>query len=110
MFLVVNQVGDGVHEGRYSARGVVHGVNGDSWPSFSGSLFAMRGRLLLIVLVVLLSIAVCGPLFERVDHWDHFPQYPNDIVITLTVLVACVAIWLLLSPVAIAQLSSLGKS
>lgn len=70
----------------------------------------MRRRLLLIVLFLLLGIAVCGPLFERVDHWDHFPQHPNDIVTTLTVLVACAGIWLLLSPVDNAQLSNLMET
>lgn len=56
--------------------------------------------LLLIVLVLLVGIAVSGPLFERVDHWDHFPQ--DDILLTSTVLAVCLGTWLLAKPLVVA--------
>jgi hypothetical protein len=65
----------------------------------------MRRGLLLIVLVLLVGIAIYGPLFERVDHWDHFPQQPDDIVLTVTILAVCLGTWLLATPVAIASAS-----
>jgi len=68
----------------------------------------MRCRFVLIVLVLLLGIVVCGPLFETVDHWDHFPQHQDDLVLTLTVVVAFFGAWFLLTPVAVAVLSRLS--
>lgn len=58
----------------------------------------MRRKMLLIVLVLLLGAVICGPLFERIDHWDHFPQHHDDIVLTVTILAVCAGIWVLSKP------------
>lgn len=44
---------------------------------------SVHRRLCQVTVVVLLIIYLCGPAFERVDHWDHFPQSRNDIVLNL---------------------------
>lgn len=44
------------------------------------SLFSVR-RLIQVVLLLLLLVLLCGPLFETVDHWDHFAQGGNDLVL-----------------------------
>jgi hypothetical protein len=67
----------------------------------------MRRTLLLIVLVLLVGIAVSGPLFETVDHWDHFPQ--DDILLTGTILAVCLGTWLLGKPLVVALTSRFTK-
>lgn len=44
----------------------------------------MSGRAVKWILVLLLAAHLAGPLFETVDHWDHFPQKPDDIVLSIT--------------------------
>lgn len=45
----------------------------------------MQKRLCQVAVVLLLVTYLCGPAFERVDHWDHFPQSGKDIVLNLVV-------------------------
>lgn len=53
----------------------------------------MRRVSVTVVLLLLLAVCICGPLFETVDHWDQFPQSGNDIVLgtvlALTLLALC---------------------
>lgn len=51
----------------------------------------MRRRVAWILLLVALLIFLGGPVFEHFDHWDHFPQSGNDILLTLVAVVICLA-------------------
>lgn len=41
---------------------------------------------------LLLVAYLCGPAFERVDHWDHFPQSGNDIVHNVVAFAVCLGV------------------
>jgi hypothetical protein len=56
----------------------------------------MRTRLVQLALVLLLVVYLCAPLFESVDHWDHFPQSGHDIVLTVLGVALCLGIALTL--------------
>jgi hypothetical protein len=43
----------------------------------------VRERLVQGVLLLLVIVSVCGPLFETVDHWDRFLQGGSDIVLSI---------------------------
>lgn len=42
--------------------------------------------------MVLLLAYLCGPAFETVDHWDHFPQSGNDIVLNVVCFAICLGV------------------
>jgi hypothetical protein len=42
-----------------------------------------------VAVVLLLVTYLFGPAFESIDHWDHFPQSGNDIVLNVIALAAC---------------------
>ena len=50
----------------------------------------MTGKLYLVVLVVVILVALCGPLFEIIDQWDQSPQGGDDIQFTIFAVVACI--------------------
>lgn len=52
----------------------------------------MRTRLVQFAVVLLLVVYLCAPLFESVDHWDHFPQSGHDIVVTVLGVALCLGI------------------
>ena len=56
----------------------------------------MRTRLVQLAVVLLLVVYLCAPLFELVDHWDHFPQSGHDIVLTILGVALCLGIALTL--------------
>lgn len=41
------------------------------------------------MVLLLFATYLCGPAFETVDHWDHFPQSGNDIVLNLAAFAIC---------------------
>jgi hypothetical protein len=52
----------------------------------------MRGKAFRVALILLLGVYLFAPVFESVDHWDHFPQSGNDIVLTVLVIVICLGV------------------
>jgi hypothetical protein len=56
----------------------------------------MRTRLVQFAVILLLLVYLCAPLFESVDHWDHFPQSGHDIVLTVMGAALCLGITLAL--------------
>jgi hypothetical protein len=51
----------------------------------------MRRRFAWIALLLVFAMFLGGPVFEHFDHWDHFPQSGNDILLTLLAVVICFA-------------------
>lgn len=51
----------------------------------------MRRRFAWIALLLVFVLFLGGPVFEHFDHWDHFPQSGNDILLTLVTAVICIA-------------------
>jgi len=43
------------------------------------------------VLLLAFAILLGGPVFEHFDHWDHFPQSGNDILLTIVAVLVCFA-------------------
>lgn len=56
----------------------------------------MRTRLVQLAVVLLVVVYLYAPLFESVDHWDHFPQSGHDIVLTVLGIALCLGIALTL--------------
>lgn len=56
----------------------------------------MRTRLVQFAVILLLLVYLCAPLFESVDHWDHFPRSGHDIVLTVLGAALCLGITLAL--------------
>jgi len=52
-------------------------------------LLMMQRRFCQVAVVLLLATYLCGPAFESVDHWDHFPQSGNDIILNILGIAAC---------------------
>lgn len=46
----------------------------------NGRIKIVQRRVCQIAVLFLLATYLCAPAFERIDHWDHFPQSGNDIV------------------------------
>ncbi len=57
----------------------------------------VQRRFCQIAVVLLLGTYLCGPAFESVDHWDHFPQSGNDIVLNCVGIAACLGVVAVLS-------------
>ena len=49
----------------------------------------MQKRFCQVAVILLLATYLCGPAFESVDHWDHFPQSGNDIVLNFVAIAVC---------------------
>jgi type VI protein secretion system component VasK len=54
----------------------------------------MRRVLVMVVLVLIVTVHISGPLFETVDHWDQFPQSGNDIVLSIVLALTLFALCL----------------
>ncbi len=43
------------------------------------------------MIVLIVTVVLCAPVFEHYDRWDGFPSSGNDIVLTLVAALICFA-------------------
>jgi hypothetical protein len=66
----------------------------------------MRRRFAQLAIVLVLTVYICGPVFEHFDRWDHFPQSGPDIVVTLAAIALCFAVGVYFARVVVQHLSA----
>ncbi len=47
------------------------------------NLAPMHRTAILLTVVLLLGVGLCGPAFQNVDPWDHFPDSGDSLVLIL---------------------------
>lgn len=51
----------------------------------------MRRRYALVLLLLTCAVFLGAPAFEHFDHWDHFPESGQDILLTVIGVLVCLA-------------------